>query len=48
MRKTTDRKGFASAVVITVLSAGLLFLLTAAMVTGYLSGFPEPLILFCR
>ncbi|WP_251317968.1 hypothetical protein [Flintibacter muris] len=51
MRKTTDEKGFAGAVVVTILVAGFMFLLTGAMLVGYFSGFTEPfttgLILFC-
>jgi flagellar basal body-associated protein FliL len=35
MRKTTDGKGFAGAVVITILVAGFMFLLTGAMLAGY-------------
>ena len=42
MRKTTDGKGFAGAVVITVLVAVLMFLLTGAMLAGYFGGFTEP------
>ncbi len=51
MRKTTRGKGFAGAVVMTVLTAGLMFLLTGAMLTDYFGGITEPfatgLILFC-
>ena len=51
MRKNTDGKGFAGAVVITILTAGLMFLLTGTMVVGYFDGFTEPfatgLVLFC-
>ena len=42
MRKTTDGKGFAGAVVITILVAGLMFLLTGAMLAGYFNGLTEP------
>ena len=42
MRKTTDGKGFAGAVVITVLVAGFMFLLTGAMLAGYFGENPEP------
>ena len=42
MRKTTDGKGFAGAVVITVLVAGFMFLLTGAMLAGYFGGLTEP------
>lgn len=49
MRKTTN--GFAGAVVITILTAGFMFLLTGAMLAGYFGGFTEPFatgcILFC-
>ena len=38
MRKTTDGKGFAGAVVITILVAGFMFLLTGAMLAGYFGG----------
>ena len=51
MRKTTDGKGFAGAVVITILVAGLMFLLTGAMLAEYFGGLTEPfatgVILFC-
>lgn len=51
MRKTTDGKGFLGAVVITVLTAGFMFLLTGAMLSDYFGGFTEPfatgVILFC-
>jgi len=51
MRKTTEGKGLAGAVVITVLTAGLMFLLTGAMLTEYFGGPSEPfatgVILFC-
>ncbi len=51
MRKTTRDKGFAGAVVMTVLTVGLMFLLAGAMLTGYFGGFAEPfatgLILLC-
>jgi len=47
MRKTTKDKGLVGAVVITILTAGLMFLLTAVMVTGYFGGFTGPMILFC-
>ena len=42
MRKTTDGKGFAGAVVITILVAGFMFLLTGAMLAGYFGENPEP------
>ena len=42
MRKTTDGKGFAGAVVVTILVAGFMFLLTGAMLAGYFGGFTEP------
>ena len=42
MRKTTDGKGFGGAVVITILTAGLMLLLTGAMLSGYFGGFTEP------
>ncbi|MCI8303524.1 MAG: hypothetical protein HFF52_02740 [Lawsonibacter sp.] len=42
MRKTTSGKGFAGAVVITILVAGFMFLLTGAMLAGYFGGFTEP------
>ena len=42
MRKTTNGKGFAGAVVITILTAGFMFLLTGAMLAGYFNGFTEP------
>ena len=42
MRKTTNGKGFAGAVVITVLTAGFMFLLTGAMLAGYFGDDPEP------
>ncbi len=51
MRKTTKGKGFLGAVVITVLTAGFMFLLTGAMLSDYFGGFTEPfatgVILFC-
>jgi len=47
MRKTTKDKGLAGAVVITILTAGLMFLFTGAMVTGYFGGFTEPMLLLC-
>ena len=51
MRKTTNGKGFAGAVVITILVAGLMFLLTGAMLAEYFGGLTEPfatgVILFC-
>lgn len=51
MRKNTDGKGFAGAVVITVLTAGFMLLLTGAMLAEYFSGLTEPfatgVILFC-
>ena len=42
MRKTTNGKGFAGAVVITILTAGFMFLLTGAMLAGYFGGLTEP------
>ena len=42
MRKNTDGKGFAGAVVITILVAGFMFLLTGALLAGYFGGFTEP------
>lgn len=42
MRKTTNGKGFAGAVVITILVAGFMFLLTGAMLTDYFGGLTEP------
>ncbi len=42
MRKTTDGKGFAGAVTVTILVAGFMFLLTGAMLAGYFNGFTEP------
>ena len=42
MRKTTNGKGFAGAVVITVLVTALMFLATGAMLVGYFSENPEP------
>ena len=42
MRKTTNGKGFAGAVVITILTAGFMFLLTGAMLAGYFCENPEP------
>lgn len=49
MRKNS--KGFAGAVAITILTAGLMFLLTGAMLAGYFGGLTEPfatgVILFC-
>lgn len=49
MRKTTN--GFAGAVVITILTAGFMFLLTGAMLASYFGGLTEPfttgVILFC-
>lgn len=51
MRKNTDGKGFAGAVVITILTAGFMLLLTGAMLSEYFGGFTEPfatgVILFC-
>ena len=38
MRKTTKGKGFAGAVVITVLVAALMLLLTVTLVVGYFGG----------
>lgn len=40
MRKNS--KGFGGAVVITILTAGLMFLLTGAMLAGYFGGLTEP------
>lgn len=42
MRKITSGKGFAGAVVITVLVVGFMFLLTGAMLAGYFGGLTEP------
>lgn len=42
MRKITDGKGFAGAVVITILTAGFMFLATGAMLADYFGGFTEP------
>ena len=42
MRKTTNGKGFAGAVIITILTAGFMFLLTGAMLAGYFGGLTEP------
>lgn len=42
MRKTTNGKGFAGAVVVTVLVVGFMFLLTGAMLAGYFGGLTEP------
>ena len=42
MRKTTDGKGFAGAVTVTILVAGFMFLLTGAMLAGYFGENPEP------
>ena len=42
MRKTTDGKGFAGAVVVTILVAGFMFLLTGAMLSEYFGSFTEP------
>ena len=42
MQKNTDGKGFAGAVVITILVAGFMFLLTGAMLAGYFGGLTEP------
>ncbi len=51
MRNTTRGKGFTGAVVAAVLTAGFMFLLTGAMLTGYFGGSAEPfatgVILFC-
>ncbi len=51
MRKTTKGKGFLSAVVITVLTAGFMLLLTGAMLSDYFGGLTEAfatgVILFC-
>lgn len=42
MRKITSGKGFAGAVVITVLVAAFMFLATGALLAGYFSENPEP------
>lgn len=42
MRKTTEGKGFAGAVVITVLVVGFMFLLTGAMLAGCFGSLTEP------
>ena len=42
MRKITDGKGFAGAVVITVLVAAFMLLATGALLAGYFSDNPEP------
>lgn len=42
MRKTTNGKGFVGAVVITILTTGLMFLATGALLAGYFSENPEP------
>lgn len=42
MRKITNGKGFAGAVVITILTAGFMFLLTGAMLVDYFGDNPEP------
>lgn len=42
MRKITSGKGFAGAVVITVLMAAFMFLLTGAMLAAYFGDNPEP------
>ncbi len=42
MRRTTNGKGFAGAVVITILTAGFMFLATGALLAGYFSENPEP------
>lgn len=42
MRKTTNGKGFAGAVVITILVTALMFLAAGAMLVGYFSENPEP------
>ncbi len=51
MRKTTRGKGFAGAVVVTILTALFMFLLTGAMLTDYFGGsteaFTTGVILFC-
>ena len=38
MRKSTKGKGFVGAVITTVVTALVMFLLTAALLTGYFSG----------
>lgn len=42
MRKITSGKGFAGAVVITILTAALMLLATGALLTGYFGEDPEP------
>lgn len=42
MRKTTNGKGFAGAVVITVLVAGFMFMAAGALLVGWFSENPEP------
>ena len=42
MRKTTKGKGFAGAVVITILVAAFMFLATGALLVGYFGDNPEP------
>lgn len=37
-----NSKGFGGAVVITILTAGFMFLLTGAMLAGYFGGLTEP------
>ena len=51
MRRTTKGKGFAGAVLITVLVAAFMLLMTAALVIGYFGGNTDGLataiVLFC-
>lgn len=51
MRKTTKGKGFAGAVVMTVLTVGFMALLTGAMLVWFFGGSTKPfdvgVILFC-
>lgn len=42
MRKNTSGKGFAGAVIVTILVAGFMFLLTGAMLAEYFGGLTEP------
>ena len=42
MRKTTRGKGFAGAVAVTLLTAGLMVLLAGAVLRGYFGGATEP------
>ena len=51
MQKNINGKGFIGAVIVTILVAGLMFLLTGAMLAEYFGGLTEPfatgVILFC-